>query len=684
MTKENNKMQVDIDTLKKQNVNDLLSIKELYSKLEELGEKIRQVKYIDNTLVKKIKKEYEKLNKIILDENVQIKLTNGIETINSQIETINSQLNYVASDYIIENERFNIYSDGTNSQQTTAGINQAIQYAINKGFKKITLTAGTYLIKPVKDGWVYPNPTTNYLFGVNFDNIKDIEFRMYGVTFKCDVTDCYNGQVMSCNNSKNIKIVGLKIDGNRENHIYTAHNTSGIAKTHENFFNCIILGSQNIQFKDCEIINAIGDGFMISKKSLDGIYIKNCIIEHSRRNNISFTDGTNVVIENCYIGYAGSDMTNSQGTQPRLGIGIEGYKDGGENDEYPTKCLIKNCTFYENMYGDITNYNGSDVEITSNEFDIGCSLGYGIRTNIHENNFLNKSGKGAIAINQIGYGELTDTRDNKVCNNFIENYDVAFSIRCDDTEYNNNTIQRCNECFSIYNLIGAKNIILKNNNVNVEKYFIQFKSDCNNTTIKSINNTVKVGDNGRAIQVNSNCGDNIKIEILSCILHSSVLVFAPNSFINLSYSTLNGESKIYDCGYLELKNNTFNDLTNLTGGAGINFYKLTCKGNIFNFTSSAHTLLSFQLNIKKNDVEVVFENNNVKYNATTNRGLSFNITDGYTVKPFIMNNTIDNISNISNIIFSNKDFGGVIANNIFKGDISTNITSAKISNNVKI
>ena len=34
MPKENNKMQVDIDTLKKQNVNDLLSIKELYSKLE--------------------------------------------------------------------------------------------------------------------------------------------------------------------------------------------------------------------------------------------------------------------------------------------------------------------------------------------------------------------------------------------------------------------------------------------------------------------------------------------------------------------------------------------------------------------------------------------------------------------------------------------------------------------------
>ena len=87
MPKENNKMQVDIDTLKKQNVNDLLSIKELYSKLEELGEKTTQIKYIDNTLVKKLKKEYEKLIKTILDEKIQIKLTNDIETINSKMNT---------------------------------------------------------------------------------------------------------------------------------------------------------------------------------------------------------------------------------------------------------------------------------------------------------------------------------------------------------------------------------------------------------------------------------------------------------------------------------------------------------------------------------------------------------------------------------------------------------------------
>ena len=55
-----NKHEVDIDILKKQNVNDLASIKELYRKIEELENKIEQIKYIDNKIVDKIKIDYEK------------------------------------------------------------------------------------------------------------------------------------------------------------------------------------------------------------------------------------------------------------------------------------------------------------------------------------------------------------------------------------------------------------------------------------------------------------------------------------------------------------------------------------------------------------------------------------------------------------------------------------------------
>ena len=48
---------------------------------------------------------------------------------------------------IINNEYFNISRDGTNSEQTTKGINRAIVYAYKNNIKNIKLENGTYLIK---------------------------------------------------------------------------------------------------------------------------------------------------------------------------------------------------------------------------------------------------------------------------------------------------------------------------------------------------------------------------------------------------------------------------------------------------------------------------------------------------------------------------------------------------------
>ena len=98
MTNENskvdiNKHEIDIETLKKQNVNDLLSIKELYRKLKEVEEKILQIKYIDTSLAYKLKKEYEKLKSVILDENVQAKLYDDIVSIETQLNEKTSQIN---------------------------------------------------------------------------------------------------------------------------------------------------------------------------------------------------------------------------------------------------------------------------------------------------------------------------------------------------------------------------------------------------------------------------------------------------------------------------------------------------------------------------------------------------------------------------------------------------------------
>ena len=99
MSNENNKVdinkhEIDIETLKKQNVNDLLSIKELYRKLKETENKISQIKYINNTLVKKLEKEYLSLEKLIIDENAQAELSHKINTTKTELK---NNINKVSS-----------------------------------------------------------------------------------------------------------------------------------------------------------------------------------------------------------------------------------------------------------------------------------------------------------------------------------------------------------------------------------------------------------------------------------------------------------------------------------------------------------------------------------------------------------------------------------------------------------
>ena len=142
MSNENNKMQVDIENLFKQNVNDLSAIKELYRKLKEAEEKISKIKYIDSTLANKLKKEYEKLKRIILDENVQAKLAVEIETINeiltNEIETINENL---TNDIVRINSHLTNDIKKINSQLTNdiESINSQLDTITQEVEKPITL-----------------------------------------------------------------------------------------------------------------------------------------------------------------------------------------------------------------------------------------------------------------------------------------------------------------------------------------------------------------------------------------------------------------------------------------------------------------------------------------------------------------------------------------------------------------
>lgn len=213
MSIDPNKQQVDIDNLKKQNVNDLLSIKELYRKLEEMEERISQIKYIDSTLANKIKKEYEGLKKQILDENIVLRLDNKIvknqlqldkkinenkletdnkinETItliNSNVDIINAQLEEKAkkNDLEVERNRINSLVKLENSETegntelvdirigqngneyTTAGesVRRQFEEVYNNfvNFSKGYITKTTQLEGTLINAWIWKNNSGSYI-----------------------------------------------------------------------------------------------------------------------------------------------------------------------------------------------------------------------------------------------------------------------------------------------------------------------------------------------------------------------------------------------------------------------------------------------------------------------------------------------------------------------------------------
>ena len=202
MPKENNKMQVDIDTLKKQNVNDLLSIKELYKRIEELGEKITQIKYIDNTLVKKIKKEYEKLNKIILDENIQVQLVNKIDELKNNVNDNNSQLDKIVPLYLSKDFFKLPYS--IQERLETILNNENINEIVFPYDLTITLEK-QLIIK--RDN-----------LKINFNNCLFQFPNSYAANTRYEYGKSVGCNIITFIDSNNIQIENLKINGNRKSY----------------------------------------------------------------------------------------------------------------------------------------------------------------------------------------------------------------------------------------------------------------------------------------------------------------------------------------------------------------------------------------------------------------------------------------------------------------------------------
>ena len=113
-------------------------------------------------------------------------------------------------EYVIELDEFNISNDNNNAKETTEGINNALKYAKNQGYKIVKLPEGHYaidtsVISPIvlSDGeneWIHNRQ------GIVLQS--DIELIMTDVILEMIPTDDPYYSILTISNCENSKIIG--------------------------------------------------------------------------------------------------------------------------------------------------------------------------------------------------------------------------------------------------------------------------------------------------------------------------------------------------------------------------------------------------------------------------------------------------------------------------------------------
>jgi hypothetical protein len=142
--------------------------------------------------------------------------------------------------YIVELDRWGIRNDGTNAAATTAGMNNAFQWARTNHYQTVVLPSGTYLID--KNSQVNLLSSTHYKF--------------YDCLFVKEPNPSPRYTVLLCDNVTNVTIEGATIQGDRERHDYSSGGTHEWGHGIDCRNSCY-----NIVIKHCEVFDCTGDGF---------------------------------------------------------------------------------------------------------------------------------------------------------------------------------------------------------------------------------------------------------------------------------------------------------------------------------------------------------------------------------------------------------------------------------------
>lgn len=336
-------------------------------------------------------------------------------------------------------------------------------------------------------------------------------------------------QLLSILGVSNVTITGGNLHGDRDYHDYTPITVNGNTFTAHEWGHLISIETGiNVKIDNVHLSHAAGDGVDIHSLKFafdpdyvgsNNITVTDCVFDSNRRNNLSVTDGFNIIIENNTFLNAGVDTQLSHGVEPGCSVDVEAVRTRNASGELVFYQLAKDITIRNNTesgskVGAFTVAIGMNVLIENNtvEGSIGFTFGSGVKI---KGNKITKPRSAAISggkpvysdtvygneisgniISNASLGIVLYNQDVKVFDNEIKNCKTGISVKnLKDAEIYNNTIEsNISTSYGIYAHIStADNVAIRNNNINIPYKPIAFVNV--NIEAGQENNTVTVSGN---------------------------------------------------------------------------------------------------------------------------------------------------------------------------------------------
>ena len=189
-----------VEELQSQNSIDFQGIKNIKESIKKLNSEITKAKNLNNSINKKILSEYEKIKKIILDENVSVTLDNKISNVNKLLNDLKSNVYSLENGQAFEkktNESIKAISSQLDNIETLKADKENITELINVlslGFDNTgndDITEKLQNIFDTKNNITLYFPSGQYRINGNLTVGDNKNFKLIGENYRTVKFNCY-------------------------------------------------------------------------------------------------------------------------------------------------------------------------------------------------------------------------------------------------------------------------------------------------------------------------------------------------------------------------------------------------------------------------------------------------------------------------------------------------------------